>query len=123
MRQAKYLLAGGPGDGQWWSAPAPPHLQILRDSRDSLDRFGVLDTVVYTRRIVVVPGWFVPLVIYTTDPLLPPPHGTALPGLIQGSRPDAMSCGPWRYIDQAQGEERDALRTAVRAENRRRLAR
>ena len=98
MKQHRYLFMGGPLDQQWRGVPPGMDVVTTMENGNTWDP-STSRMVRYHRTVVEVPGWFVPVTFYRSDPLLPPEPGTPMPGWVQGRRGDWRASGPWQWID------------------------
>jgi hypothetical protein len=128
---SRHLFIGGPRGGTWHDVPESygPTVKVATLPRRSEVEFhiaaGVLmesatpEICTYYRTRVLIPGWIGPVTVYTTDPVLPPPWGTPLPGLVQGATPDCEPIGPLNWTGPTRHAR--ALHDAVRRENHARM--
>ena len=121
MRQNKYLFVGGPWDQQWREVPES-YGRIIRVPAPPIERHRYVhpwdegpQVVTYYGTRLRAPGWFVPVMIFTPDPVLPPPARTPLPGMVQGARLDALPNYPWTYLDNDEWRPGEAMHAAIRA--------
>lgn len=110
----RHLFLGGPLDQQWREVPQGAATVVAQESAGTLGDTGRI--VHYYRTQTHVPGaWTVLLTMFRSDPVLPPDHGTAMPGWIEGQRPECTPIGAWQWIDATWGESARALHNAIRA--------
>lgn len=95
MKQSKYLFLGGPLDQQW--REVPPQVGKIVTALEAGDGPTTSRMVNYHHNWMLVPGWFVPIAVFTTNPLNTPQPGTPMPGWVEGAIPEESPIPPLNW--------------------------